>query len=190
MNNSSLRYQQPAMGRVVSGPGGGRGCGEVSAAGSGCGGDRACGGRRGPVLVQLPSNQGKDVAKLDAFLEEFKAVTHPARWKMAVEFRNADWLCPETYHVLDRRRAALCLHDMPPAAVAEPNDAAFVYIRRHGPAGDYRHSYSDRALREDAQRIRRWLEEGRMVFAYFNNDAEACAVGNARQLKEELGDSE
>ncbi len=145
------------------------------------------GSRRGPVLVQLPSNQGKDVLKLDAFLEEFKAVTHPARWKVAVEFRNADWLCPETYHVLDRRRAALCLHDMPPAAVTEPNNASFVYIRRHGPAGDYRHSYSDRALREDARRIGRWLDEGRMVFAYFNNDAEACAVRNARKLEEQLG---
>ena len=147
-------------------------------------------GQRGPVLVQLPSNQGKDLPKLDAFLGEFRAVTRPAHWKVAVEFRNGDWLCPETYHVLDRRRAAICLHDMPPAAVIEPNDASFVYLRRHGPAGDYRHSYSDRALREDARRIRRWLEEGRMVFAYFNNDAEACAVSNARQLKKELADSE
>jgi uncharacterized protein YecE (DUF72 family) len=78
---------------------------------------------------------------------------------------------------------------MPPAVVVEPNDASFVDIRRHGPAGDYRHSYSDRALREDTRRIRCWLEQGRMVFAYFNNDAEARAVSNARQLKHELGDS-
>ena len=146
-------------------------------------------GQRGPVLVQLPSNQGKDLAKLDAFLGDFRAVTRPARWKIALEFRNPEWLCPETYALLDRRRAAICLHDMPPAAVVEPNDASFVYVRRHGPAGDYRHSYSDRALRKDARRIRRWLEEGRMVFAYFNNDAEACAVSNARQLKNELGAS-
>ncbi len=142
--------------------------------------------RRGPVLVQLPSNQGKDLAKLDAFLGTLKEVSHPARWKVAVEFRNPDWLCPETYALLDRRRAAVCLHDMPPADVAEPNDASFVYLRRHGPAGDYRNSYSDRALAADAERIGRWLDQGRTAFVYFNNDAEACAVRNARQLREML----
>ncbi len=142
--------------------------------------------QRGPLLVQLPSNQGKDLAKLDAFLGTLKEVSHPARWKIALEFRNRDWLCPETYELLNRRRAAICLHDMPPAAVAEPNDASFVYVRRHGPAGDYGQSYSDRALCEDARRIRHWLGEGRMVFAYFNNDAEACAVHNARHLSEVL----
>ena len=143
-------------------------------------------GQRGPVLVQLPSNQGKDLAKLDDFLGTLKEMSHPARWKVAVEFRNPDWLCPETYALLDRRRAAICLHDMPPADVAEPNDASFVYLRRHGPAGDYRHSYSDRALAADAEHIRGWLDKGQMVFVYFNNDAEGCAVRNARQLKELL----
>jgi len=138
--------------------------------------------QRGPLLVQLPSNQGKDLAKLDAFLGDLKAVAHPARWKVAVEFRNRDWLCRETYDLLDRRRASICLHDMPPADVAEPNNASFVYFRRHGPGGDYRGSYSDEALEEDARRIDGWLDEGRSVFVYFNNDAEACAVEDARRL--------
>jgi len=36
---------------------------------------------RGPLLVQLPPSQGRDLAKLDAFLDDLKAVTHPARWR-------------------------------------------------------------------------------------------------------------
>jgi uncharacterized protein YecE (DUF72 family) len=142
--------------------------------------------RRGPVLVQLPANQGKDLDKLDAFLAELKAVTHPERWKVAVEFRNRDWLCREVYELLDEHRAAVCLHDMPPADVAEPNDARFVYVRRHGPRGDYRGSYADRAVRQDARRIARWLDEGRTVFVYYNNDAEACAVRDAERLEDAL----
>jgi len=144
-------------------------------------------GQRGPVLVQLPSNQGKDLDKLDAFLTDLKQVTRPARWKVAVEFRSQDWLCPETYELLDRQRAALCLHDMPPAEVASANDAAFVYVRRHGPGGDYRNSYSDRDVKKDARQIEGWLDAGRTVFAYFNNDAEACAVHDAERLRDALG---
>lgn len=138
---------------------------------------------RGPILVQLPPNQGKDLAKLDAFLAELKEVTRPARWKIAVEFRNREWLCPKTYNLLNRRRAAICLHDMPPADVSEPNDASFVYLRRHGPTGNYQDSYSEQDIREDARHIRRWLEENRMVFIYYNNDAEANAVRDAGRLQ-------
>ncbi len=144
--------------------------------------------QRGPVLVQLPSNQGKALDKLDAFLNDLKEVTRPARWKVAIEFRNAQWLCPEVYELLDGQRAAICLHDMPPAEVAVPNDAAFIYVRRHGPQGDYRHHYSDRAIREDARRVQRWLDAGRMVFVYYNNDARACAVRDAGRLRAALGE--
>lgn len=142
--------------------------------------------QRGPVLVQLPSNQGKDLAKLDAFLVELKRATGPARWKVAMEFRSSDWLCEETYELLNRHGATICLHDMPPADVITANAARFVYLRRHGPAGDYRGSYSDRAIDEDAHRIRSWLREGRMVFVYYNNDAAAAAVHDARRLEESV----
>lgn len=140
--------------------------------------------QRGPILVQLPKNQGKDVSKLDTFLTEFKAVIHPDRWKLAVEFRNESWLCPEVYRLLDRHRAAICLHDMPPTQTLEANDARIVYVRRHGPEGDYRGSYPDRTIDADAENIARWQSDGRTVFVYFNNDMEGCAVGDARRLRD------
>lgn len=137
----------------------------------------------GPILVQLPSNQGKDLDKLDAFLDVLKDVTHPSRWKIAFEFRNSHWLCEETYALLDRRRVAICLHDMPPADVDLPGGAAFVYVRRHGTRGDYRGNYSDDAIMEDARRIEEWLDMGRMVFVYYNNDEDAHAVDDAKRLE-------
>lgn len=143
--------------------------------------------QRAPLLVQLPPNQGKDTEKLATFLDDLKAATGRQRWKVAVEFRNEDWLCPEVYEILDRARAAICLHDMPPGDAALANDASFVYVRRHGPGGDYRGRYDDARIEADAQQMAKWLDEGRTVFVYFNNDAAGHAVADARRLRQRLG---
>lgn len=139
--------------------------------------------RRAPLLLQLPPNQGKDIAKLDGYLAEFR-MQFTKRWQLAVEFRNDSWLDAETYRVLDRHQTALCLHDMRgKAAVDEPNDAPLVYIRRHGTAeGRYAGSYSPEDLQLDAKRIRKWTREGRSVYEYFNNDIGGHAFWNAEQL--------
>lgn len=140
--------------------------------------------KRGPILVQLPPQQGCDIGKLDRFLDDVRQVTSPSRWKVAVEFRNDSWLRDDVYQLLDRHRAALCLHDMAERGpVNEPNDASFIYVRRHGPQGDYSGGYSKRQLKRDAGDIRDWLNVGKTVFVYFNNDAEGYAVDNARQLQ-------
>ena len=142
----------------------------------------ALGSKRGPVLVQLPPTMRKDVGRLDSFLTEVKETTGRARWKVAVEFRHADWLCEEVRHLLDRHRAALCLADLPQCPITEPNHAAFVYMRRHGPGGGYRGCYTLRHVAADADRIRGWRQAGRQVFVYYNNDIDGHAVDNARQL--------
>ena len=140
--------------------------------------------RRAPLLVQLPPNQGKDVPKLDHYLGEINSLfTIP--WEVAVEFRNDAWLTTDVFAVLDRHGAALCIHDMVgKAAIDEPNQAPFVYIRRHGTAsGPYAGSYSEEQLTYDASRIRRWVAEGKSVYIYFNNDIGGHAFWNAEQLR-------
>lgn len=140
--------------------------------------------KRGPLLVQLPPSMRKDVARLDAFLAELKKITGRSRWKVAVEFRNTDWLCEEVYELLDRRGAALCLADMERCPITEPNDVSFVYVRRHGPGGRYRGRYASSHIAGDAERIRGWLQAGKDVYVYYNNDVDGYAVDNARQLVE------
>ncbi|MFW6065896.1 MAG: DUF72 domain-containing protein, partial [Planctomycetota bacterium] len=56
-----------------------------------------------------------------------------------------------------------------------------VYLRFHG--DNYAGSYSPQALSAWAKRIIGWLDEGRDVYAYFNNDAEANAPANALDLR-------
>lgn len=144
---------------------------------------------RGPVLIQLPSNQGIDLPKLDSFLSDFKAVAG-RRWSAVMEFRNPAWLTGDTYSLLDQRRIALCLHDMRGSAVDRPNAAPLVYIRRHGPTEQrYHGSYTREQIEQDARRISAWVNEGREVFVYYNNDVGGHAVHNARELRSILAAS-
>jgi len=144
--------------------------------------------RRGPVLVQTPPQLRLDTGRLEAFLDLVRQTTAPQRWKVAVEFRHPSWICDEAYEVLERQSAAVCLHDMRDAApTTEPTDSSFVYLRRHGPSSSYTGGYDDDAVAEDARRVRSWLDEGRTVYAYYNNDVGGHAARDARRLLERLG---
>jgi uncharacterized protein YecE (DUF72 family) len=62
----------------------------------------------------------------------------------------------------------------------------FVYVRFHGTSGRYHGSYSRRALTSWACRLAEHIQDGRQVFAYFNNDPDAAAVENALTLRSAL----
>jgi uncharacterized protein YecE (DUF72 family) len=65
--------------------------------------------------------------------------------------------------------------------------ADFAYIRFHGSTGLYWSCYSDQELESWAQRISKMAQEVNTVYIYFNNDAQAFAVSNARTLAGMLG---
>lgn len=138
---------------------------------------------QGPLLVQLPSGQAKDLEKLERFLEELRD-SSAHRWQVAVEFRHDSWLAADVYRMLDKQGAAICLHDMTGSgAASEPNDTPFVYVRRHGPAeGKYNGSYSSGMLEQVERCGQRWVREGKTVFIYFNNDLGGHAFHNAKEL--------
>jgi uncharacterized protein YecE (DUF72 family) len=128
----------------------------------------------GPILVQLPPHWSVNAARLDGFL-----AVAPRALRWAVEFRNPSWLCDEVYNVLERHKAALCVHDIikdhPRILTAD-----WTYLRYHGER--YSGSYSHQKLAAEAGWIRRQLATGKDVFAYFNNDAQGFAVSNAADL--------
>lgn len=147
--------------------------------------------RRAPLLIQLPPNQGADPGKLRAFLQEFRSrMTTP--WLLAVEFRNASWLVPEVYTLLNQENVAVCLHDMVDRADTDvPNDVPFVYVRRHGTnRGRYTGSYSPEQIAADARQIQTWIDQGRSAYVYYNNDIGGHAFWNAEALKKGLSYNE
>ena len=136
----------------------------------------------GPILFQLPPNWELDVERLANFLGFL-----PGEHRYAFEFRNASWSVPEIYDLLRQRNAANCIFHL--AGTQSPIEvtADFAYVRLHGPGGKYQGSYSDQALVEWALRIRKWRQELKTIYVYFDNDEAGYAAQNALRLKDLIG---
>jgi len=145
---------------------------------------RALGPTLGPILFQLPPRWRAVPERLDELVAAIRRQKQVRRPRIVLEVRDPSWLEPVVTDRLEAVGIALCLADWPECPVEGPLTAGFVYIRRHGTGVRYGGSYSEAMLREDARRIREWLKDGRDVYVYFNNDADAHAVRNALHLHE------
>jgi len=77
----------------------------------------------------------------------------------------------------------MVIQDMPKAPTPiELTSDELVYLRFHGPSGNYRGSYSESFLYEYATYIREWQQDGKTVYCYFNNTA-GDALNNLDFLK-------
>jgi uncharacterized protein YecE (DUF72 family) len=137
----------------------------------------------GPNLIQLPPRWRRNAARLDEFLS-----IAPTTMRWAVELRDPSWLHEETYDVLRRHKAALCVHDLLP-------DHPFMlttnwtYVRFHGPnaiSRPYHGAYGACLLEPWASRLRGELDAGHDVYCYFNNDYYGHAVTDALWLRSTL----
>ena len=135
------------------------------------------------ILWQFPPGFACNIHRLERFLELL--ARYPVR--NALEFRHESWCCEEVISLCREARVALCMADWPDFIAELPLTAGFVYLRRHGRGGSYAGRYSHDELLADAGRIRIYLEGGRDVYIYFNNDAQAFAPENARELAQLLG---
>ncbi|HWB91272.1 MAG TPA: DUF72 domain-containing protein [Puia sp.] len=105
---------------------------------------------------------------------------HP--WRLAVEFRDRSWYTDSTDNLLKRFNATRVLQDIPRSFNWQPMpETATIYLRYHGPAGDYKGTYSEERLIHDADQIKEWLSHGKEVYVYFNNTI-GDALPNARFL--------
>lgn len=134
----------------------------------------------GPILYQLPPNWRLNLERMEAFVRLL-----PTDLMHVVEFRDRDWLCAETYDVLNNYGVGLCVHDMlhrHPRRLTGP----VAYVRFHGSGEKYGGKYRTRRLRSWASWIRD-VAGDHDVFAYFNNDQNAYAVSDATTLREMVG---
>lgn len=138
---------------------------------------------KGCVLVQFPpSLQVSALAQLRELLQTLKAFD----WPIAVEFRHDSWYKDNVYEMLSSYGTGMVIQDMPKApSPMELTSDELVYLRFHGPDGNYKGSYSDSFLYEYAMYIQEWLDDGKNVYGYFNNTA-GDALKNLRFLKNYL----
>jgi len=127
--------------------------------------------KKGCLLLQFPPSLGREQSdQLGSLLNCINELNTSEGWKVAVEFRNRSWYHEQVYDLLHRHKAALVIHDMPKSATPLVNHSSdLVYIRFHGPTGNYRGSYTDDFLNEYATCINEWIAEGSTVHIYFNN---------------------
>jgi uncharacterized protein YecE (DUF72 family) len=127
--------------------------------------------KKGCLLIQLPPALQADKAdQLRRLLEQIKRSDPQQDWNLAVEFRNRTWYTPEIEQLLARFQTTRVLHDMPASKIMETTgDLPFVYLRFHGPAGDYKGSYGKAVLKGYAEMIQEWKTKNKEVYVYFNN---------------------
>jgi len=141
------------------------------------------GDKKGCLLIQLPPGLDtinmKQLNKLLSCITEIKTMHH---WKIAVEFRNKSWYNKPVYDVLNLYKAAIVIHDK--LNVATPliqYTADFIYVRFHGPEGNYRGNYTEDFLYDYATYINEWQAAGKIVYVYFNNTM-GGAFNNLKKL--------
>ena len=146
------------------------------------------GDKKGCLLIQFPASIKKhNIDQLQHLLHVVQINNSSQLWKVAIEFRDYSWYTEDTYNLVDAYGATVVIHDK--SRVASPHmplKSKTVYIRFHGPEGDYRGTYDEAFLHEYAEYIYEWLVEGKSVFVYFNNTM-GKAFDNLKKLNDNVG---
>ncbi|RQO69913.1 DUF72 domain-containing protein [Pedobacter sp. KBW06] len=143
----------------------------------------AAGKKKGCLLLQFPPSLRSDQRnQLTQLLHQVRLGDPQQQWKVALEFRHPSWYQEDTWQLMREFRMAIVLHDKPgSASPMRTQEQEFVYLRFHGPEGDYKGGYTDDFLMEYAGYIKDWKEEGKTVYVYFNN-----TIGDALQNLQSL----
>ncbi len=143
------------------------------------------GQKKGCLLIQLPpSFKFTSIGRLTELLDCISQDQRSKAWKVCIEFRNDTWYREETFILLKSYGMHVVVHDKDTRGMRlQYADTKIIYMRLHGPDGDYRGSYSDSVLKEYSIYINSWIAEEKVVYVYFNNTI-GSALANLNTLTE------
>lgn len=146
------------------------------------------GTKKGCLLIQFPAKINLDYfTKVENLFELIRNNDPGNDWKIAAEFRHESWYVRETTELLNEYKAAIVIHDHAKGRNSSfITNADFLYLRFHGPIGNYRDSYSIDLLNRKAGLLKEFVDFGKDVYVYFNNTA-GDAFENAKYLQSKLG---
>jgi uncharacterized protein YecE (DUF72 family) len=139
--------------------------------------------KKGCLLIQFPPSVTlQKVNQVRSIFTKLKEADLEQGWSMAVEFRHISWYNDDLDDFLKDYEFSAVLHDKSKSQTPLTiNTGMQVYLRFHGPGGNYRDEYSDEVIYEYSQYILEWLDEGKFVYVYFNN-----TMGNAIKNLQDL----
>jgi uncharacterized protein YecE (DUF72 family) len=142
------------------------------------------GEKLGPILFQFPSAWKINLPRLSEFVEALHAYRGQ---RFAFEFRNATWLVPDVYVLLQTIDAALCLPVSPTVPLDPVLTGTWTYIRFH--TGRHGVGFKHEELEGWAERLRPWLAGGVDAYVYFNNDPGGHAIEDAKTFRQMLAET-
>jgi len=127
--------------------------------------------KKGCLLVQFPPGTHVNrLPQLAALVRCIRDADPQQSWEIAVEFRHASWYNDAVQEFIAAMGLTIVIQDIPASATPlDFGDSTTVYLRFHGPGGKYRGSYEYHILQEYSTYVRKWQEEGKTVYVYFNN---------------------
>jgi uncharacterized protein YecE (DUF72 family) len=132
----------------------------------------------GPILWQLPPSLERD----EALLADFLALL-PGPHGHVIEFRHESWFTEGVRALLQAHGCGFCQHDHHGMRTPPWVTGGLLYRRFHGlKRGE---CYGDDDLRQAAAEMRAAAQSqgARSLWAFFNNDAGACAPRDAERLR-------
>lgn len=139
--------------------------------------------KMGPLLWQLPPRFPFEKDRLEEFGVLLSTLPRSKSIRHVFEFRDESWFCQDCFKILEEFQFGYCIAHGAGFPYVERVTTDFVYLRLHGGEVLYGSNYSDKELREWAQKIEGWRKKKKDVFVYFNNDAYGFAVKNGLTLQ-------
>jgi uncharacterized protein YecE (DUF72 family) len=135
----------------------------------------------GPVLIQLPPFLKFNYETADHLYHLLKKKYHD--YVFVMEVRHDTWLLEDSLTLMTKYDVGFVISQSGDKfPYSEMITAKNIYIRFHGPGELYASFYSEKMLNEFAKKFRRWMKEGHVVWAYFNNDVHGYAIEDAKKL--------
>jgi len=140
-------------------------------------------GKLACLLAQLPPGFKFNINLMENFFSIF-----PAKFRLAVEFRNKSWLREETWQLLEKYKVAYTIVDEPllPPDVHVTSDIAYVRWHGRGESPWYNYLYKTEELQPWVPKVKETAKKAGKVYGYFNNHYHGYAVKNALEMAQML----
>ncbi len=133
------------------------------------------GGKRGPILFQLPPYSKQDQQLLENFLAKTSTIA-----RRVFEFRHDSWFQESTYLLLEKYKAGFCVaetEDIEPV-LKVTGDLAYFRLRKD--------AYDMKTIGKWSDKIKKIMTDADETYVYLRHDETGDNAGLALKLQENL----